>query len=88
MVRGPGALGDLREGLGAAARRHGGVTLSRAWVDRLWAALGGQWGQRGRCHLSRSVGLGAESWIDLRPHCACKDSYREPAWFLWLCACR
>lgn len=68
VVRGPGALGDLREGLGAAARRHGGVTLSRAWVDRFWAALGGQWGQRGRCHLSRSVGLGAESWI--LPACA------------------
>ena len=40
MARGPGALGDLPEGLGAAARRHGGVALSRAWVDRFWAALG------------------------------------------------
>ena len=47
MARGPGALGDLPEGLGAAARRHGGVALSRAWVDRFWAALGGSGGRGG-----------------------------------------
>lgn len=39
MARGPGALGDLREGPGAPSRRHGGVAQPRCWMDRFRAAL-------------------------------------------------
>lgn len=52
MARGPGALGDVREGPGAPTRRRRGFALSRSWLDRFWAALGGS-GARGGAAICR-----------------------------------
>lgn len=71
MARGPGALGDVREEPGAPTRRRRGFALSRSWLDRFWAALGGG-GARGGAAICRGrwASGGVLDLLRVRPGCS------------------